>query len=145
MLLTSRYRLYNPNSGFHFWTTNSAENDYLGSIGWNQEGANYRLCVGSSSLDSSTAEPYFRLYNPNSGRHFWTSNSAEDDYLGVIGWNQEGINGYLFLSEVSGSIPLYRLYNPNSGGHFWTVNESEYNYLGSLGWNQEGIAGYVFP
>lgn len=139
-----RYCLYNPNNGFHFWTINTAEDFYLGSIGWNQEGANYRMYSSAGTVDSETATAYYRLYNPNSGRHFWTSNSAEDAYLGGIGWNQEGINGYLFLTSVTGSMPIYRLYNPNSGGHFWTVNEAEYIYLGSIGWNQEGIAGYVF-
>lgn len=139
----ARYRLYNPNSGFHFWTTNFAEDAYLGSLGWNQEGANYRMYSGEITVDGEVSKPYYRLYNPNSGRHFWTSNEAEYNFLGSIGWNQEGINGYLFLTSVTGTMPLYRLYNPNSGGHFWTVSEAEYNYLGSIGWNQEGIAGYV--
>ena len=143
-VLIPRYRLYNPNSGFHFWTTDANEDAYLGSIGWNQEGANYQLYSGEETINSETSSQYYRLYNPNSGRHFWTSNVSENSYLGSIGWNQEGINGYLFLATVTNSIPLYRLYNPNSGGHFWTVNEAEYNYLGSIGWNQEGIAGYVF-
>ena len=32
------YRLYIPNSGEHFYTANAAENDFLVSVGWNDEG-----------------------------------------------------------------------------------------------------------
>ena len=31
-----------------------------------------------------------RLYNPNSGQHFYTSNWDERDYLKKIGWHDEG-------------------------------------------------------
>ena len=33
----------------------------------------------------------YRLYNPNSGEHFYTSNVAERDMLISVGWSDEGI------------------------------------------------------
>lgn len=36
----------------------------------------------------------YRLYNPNSGEHFYTANSAERDNLKRLGWSLEGVAWY---------------------------------------------------
>ena len=36
----------------------------------------------------------FRMYNPNSGEHFYTGNQAERDTLVQAGWKYEGIGFY---------------------------------------------------
>ncbi len=36
----------------------------------------------------------YRLYNPNSGEHIYTSNAGERDYLDAVGWNYEGVACY---------------------------------------------------
>ena len=36
----------------------------------------------------------YRLYNPNSGEHFYTSSNGERDHLISLGWNYEGIGWY---------------------------------------------------
>jgi len=68
-----------------------------------------------------TVEMY-RLYNPNSGEYFYTSNPAELDALIGLGWNDEGIGWY------SGDVPkspLYRQYNPNAfaNNHNYTTSQ----------------------
>ena len=37
-----------------------------------------------------------RLYNPNSGEHFYTGDVSEKNYLSSIGWKYEGIERYSF-------------------------------------------------
>ena len=91
------------------------------------------------------AVPYYRLYNPNSFEHHWTTDANEYTVLGTIGWIQEGADGYVFASQVSGSEPLYRLYNPNDGLHLWTMDANEKKVLIGIGFIDEGIACYVFP
>ena len=86
----------------------------------------------------------YRLYNPNTFVHFWTTDANEYDTLGTIGWRKESIAGHLFQTQVTGSVPLYRLYNPGDGNHHWTMDIVERDSVVNAGWNDEGIAGYVF-
>ncbi len=128
------YRLYNPNSGEHFYTADSNEKKYLDAIGWNYEGTAWTAPVSSGS-------PVYRMYNPNAGDHHYTTNAAERDMLRNAGWNYEGIGWY---SADSQTTPLYRLYNPNAiaGAHHYTTNAAEKDMLASIGWRYEGLAWY---
>ena len=129
------YRMYNPNSGEHFYTGNPAERNHLVSLGWNYEG------VGFTAPTSSNT-PMYRLYNPNAGDHHYTSSMNERDHLVYVGWNYEGIGWY---ADDNKEVAQYRLYNPNAtgaGSHHYTSNIAERNYLISIGWKDEGIGFY---
>lgn len=127
------YRLYNPNSGEHFYTADVIERDHLDEIGWNYEGIGWYA--------PETGNPVYRLYNPNAGDHHYTLNVDERDHLVSVGWNYEGIGWY---SDVKERVPLYRLYNPNAvaGAHHYTVAYNEAEHLKEVGWNYEGIGWY---
>jgi len=128
------YRLYNPNSGEHFYTGKLAEADSLATVGWSYEG------IGWIAPDKSDT-PIYRLYNPNEGDHHYTANKFERDFLVTKGWKDEGIS---FYASKSGT-PIYRQYNPNAkaGAHNFTGSMSENNFLLTKGWKAEGIAFYV--
>ncbi len=131
------YRLYNPYSGEHLFTTNDWERQYLASIGWDDEGIAW-------TSPSSSGVPVYRLFNPYSGEHHYTSNLDERNYLIILGWLDEGIGWYSIDYHTKGT-PIYRLFNPyisGIGAHHYTKNESERDYLRSLGWNYEGIGWY---
>ena len=128
------YRLYNPNSGEHFYTSDQGERVYLISLGWEDEG------IGWVAPYSSRV-PVYRLYNPYGGEHHYTTNLAERDMLIAAGWNDEGIGWY---SDEAQTVPLYRQYNPNAyaNNHNYTKLIGENDYLVSLGWQEEGIGWY---
>ena len=132
------YRLYNPNSGEHFYTNRTGEGNKLVDAGWEYEGVAWIAPVSSGT-------PVHRLYNPNSGEHHYTENAGEKDSLVSIGWRYEGIGWY---SDDNQGTPLYRLYNPNAtgqyeaGGHHYTKNVDEKNDLIAAGWRDEGIGWY---
>ena len=128
------YRLYNPNSGEHFYTANDSEWDNLVNLGWRYEG------IGWYAPESSNT-PVYRLYNPNTGDHHFTTSSSERQMCIDAGWKDENIGWY---SDDAKSIPLYREYNPNVavGTHNYTSNQSEHENLVSLGWKDEGIGWY---
>lgn len=130
----SMHRLYNPNSGEHFYTAADNEKNHLVSVGWKYEGEGWK------APDKSNA-PVYRLYNPNAGDHHYTLNVNEKDALVKLGWNYEGIGWY---SDENKAVPLYREYNPNAkaGSHNYTPNKNEHNFLTSNGWKDEGIAWY---
>lgn len=127
------YRLYNPNSGEHFYTKTTSERDHLRSVGWRYEGIGWQA--------PASGNPVYRLYNPNAGDHHYTLNAGERDHLKKVGWRYEGISWY----SPSSGTPLYRLYNPNAkaGAHHYTPITSERDQLKKLGWRYEGIAWYA--
>jgi len=130
----SMYRMYNPNSGEHFYTAVASERDHLKQVGWTYEGVAWEAPVKSE-------HPVYRLYNPNGGDHHYTMSEEERDGLIVLGWRYEGIGWY---SDDDESVPLYRLYNPNAdtGSHHYTMSAEERDGLTKLGWQFEGIGWY---
>ena len=63
----------------------------------------------------------YRLYNPNSGEHFYTASTVERDAVIAAGWNDEGIG---WTAPTQG-IRVYRLYNSYAGEHHYTSSEVE--------------------
>ena len=128
------YRLYNPNSGEHFYTASLGERNHLISLGWNDEG------IGWVAPETSNT-PVYRLYNQNGGEHHYTTSIGERDHLISLGWNDEGIGWY---SDDARTVPLYRQYNPNAyaNNHNYTPSIRENDHLVSLGWQAEGIGWY---
>ncbi len=128
------YRLYNPNSGEHFYTSNYSEKTNLVSLGWNYEGIGWY-----APLESST--PVYRLYNKNGGEHHYTASVTERDRLVSLGWNYEGVG---FNSDDAQGVPIYRQYNPNAfaNNHNFTASRTENDRLVSYGWRYEGVGWY---
>ena len=98
------------------------------------------LCVLFVPVHAAGSEVImYRMYNPNSGEHFFTSDVNERNSLYLVGWNAEGVGWY---APTSSSVPVYRLYNKNGGEHHYTTNEAEKKMLVKLGWSDEGIGWY---
>ena len=130
------WRLYNPNTGEHFYTAHTYERDHLAQVGWRKEGQGWVAPTKSST-------PVYRLYNPviKGGDHHYTMNSNERDMLIKAGWRYEGVGWY---SDDAKGIALWRQYNPNAatGTHNYTVNTNERDMLIRAGWRNEGVAWY---
>ncbi len=128
------YRLYNPNSSEHFYTSDEAEKNKLVSLGWHDENIGWYAPTSSNT-------PVYRLYNQAGGEHHYTYDVEERNHLISIGWKYEGIGWY---SDDAKSVPLYRQYNPNmfANNHNYTADTEERDYLLSLGWHDENIGWY---
>lgn len=127
------YRLYNPNSGEHFYTASIGERDFLTNVGWKYEGGAWTA--------PRNGEDVYRLYNPNAGDHHYTTSKAEKDMLVKVGWKYEGVGW-----KSGGSSKVYRLYNPNAkgaGAHHYTLSKGEYDFLVEKGWKGEGVGWYA--
>lgn len=128
------YRLYNPNSGEHFYTRDNYEMVKCINYGWQFEGLGW-------VTPKTTDVPVYRVYNPNNGYHHYTVNQNEYEMLVNAGWSDEGI--HWFSSTEDGAIPMYREYNPATGQHNYTAEWGEHAILVTTqGWNDEGIAWY---
>lgn len=86
--------------------------------------------------------PLQRYWNPAVTDHFYTTNWSELGG-GAYGWGYEGIECYVFATQVPGSVPLYRYWNSGAGDHFYTTNWFELGG-GAYGWGYEGVQCYVF-
>ena len=130
----SMYRLYNTNSGEHFYTSSETERDMLVRVGWSYEGIGWLAPATSNT-------PVYRLYNEIGGEHHYTTSVDERDFLVSIGWNDEGIGWY---SDDNQSVPLYRQYNPNAfaNNHNYTTSLEENDWLVTVGWQAEGVGWY---
>jgi len=130
------YRLYNPNSGEHFYTAKAGERDHLVEVGWIYEGVGWIAPVKSDL-------PVYRLYNRVAGDHHYTMNAGERNaLLKIPGWVYEDVGWY--SDDKSTGVPLYRQYNPNAvtGSHNYTTNKAENDALVGIGWHAEGIGWY---
>lgn len=119
------YRLYNPNSGFHMFTSNHGEAQALSDAGWSDEGVGWKQGNGGR---------VYRLYNPNAGDHFFTTGLLEVVECVMAGWKLEGV-GF----KQGSAKNIYRLYNPNTSEHFFTASEGERDNLKNCGWRDEGV------
>lgn len=123
------YRLYNDTvaTPYHYWTRDHGEYIRLGSV-WKKEGIAF--WTGSASN-----MPLYRLYNPYSYTHMYTTDKTEYDNLVKQGWQGEGV---AFNVDAIGDWPVYRLYNKYSGEHMFTASTSERASLLNIGWTDEG-------
>ncbi len=130
-------RLYNFETGEHFYTLNSEEREVLIYAGWKDEG------IGFYAINDGNDHPLYRLYNPNTGDHHYTLSSEERDAIIMAGWKDEGIAWNTASADQGGIV--YRLYNPNCQGagiHHYTTSQEEYQTLMQMGWIGEETAFY---
>ncbi len=129
------FRLYNPNTGDHLFTTNKTEKTSLVKAGWKDEGVAWKV--------DDDRTPVYRLYNSfNNGDHMYTASLDECNSLIKLGWDYEGIVDYAAKNKDDG-VPVYRLYNDKGGNHMFTTNETEKKSLLNNGWKDEGVAWYT--
>lgn len=129
------YRLYNHNSGEHFYTLDAGEKNGLVKAGWTDEGIGW--------YTPEKGDQVYRLYNPNAGDHHYTESKGEYDNLVKLGWTGEG-KSFNSATKDQPRVPIYRAYNPNAkaGAHNFTASLTEQEGLVKVGWTDEKIGFY---
>jgi hypothetical protein len=62
----------------------------------------------------------------------------------LSGFGPVGIIGYVYPTQICGSVPLHATTGP--GDHWYTTDLIELNgIVGQTGWTDDGIAAYVVP
>ena len=102
------YRLYNPNSGEHFFTKNANGVYDLTALGWKYEGVAWHE-AGDTDV--------YRLYSRN--EHMYVTTIKEMADLWLAGWNLEKAAFKCWTAAGEGRVPVYRLYNRNGGKHMY--------------------------
>jgi hypothetical protein len=141
------YRSFNPNADYHFFTTSRNEFEVTVRNGLRDETSqNAGVAVFLSAGTNITA--IHRLRNPNTGRHYYTANTGERDFLIARKWIYEKDEGFVSTVQQPGMIPVNRMYNNNSGVHLYVESDSQRDailarYPGI--WESHGILGFGFP
>lgn len=128
------YRMYNPATKQHHFTTSHDEAQFCSNVGWEYEGASWKA--------PKSGDAVYRLYNPYTGEHLFTTAKCERDHLKALGWYDEKTGWYSETDEIKRN-PVYRLYSPVTAQHHYTPYESERNFLLKNGWSDEGIGFYA--
>ena len=136
-------RFYQFDKGFHLYTTDSKEIDYIkqqseaGELAYRYESEQFRVL--SDDKDSFTGEtleeakPVYRFFNTGTGAHLYTTDEKERSYIqdNLANYNFEGIQYYVFETEPVEieTIPMFRMLNTTSGSHLYTIDSKEFNYI----------------
>ncbi|KFI47917.1 InlB B-repeat-containing protein [Bifidobacterium biavatii] len=139
------YRVYNPNNGDHFFTTNASIQSSLVNLGWKAEGAPFKVAKPYADKDGNylnLGELIYSAYNPNTGEHLLVA-KGEAEGLAKAGWTNEGV--IFAVAQGSSSKSVYRVYNPNTNGpaHVY-VGKAEGASLVKLGWKWDNNAKPVY-
>lgn len=147
------FRLFRTDIGVHFYTTSTAERDFITSNldNYIYEGESFRSATPTA--DPLTGiKPVYRFLNSDTGTHFYTMSEVERDIISnnLTNYNFEGIAYYGYESDHPGATPLYRFYNSTTDTHFYTPSFVEKDsVLANLPNYQlesnDGIAFYVEP
>ncbi len=87
--------MYSPAAVDHFYTTDEAQrNNAINNLGFNDEGIAGYIYPSTSQL--CTSVPFYRMYQPTTHDHFYTTNEAErDNAIKNGGYQEEHIAGYI--------------------------------------------------
>lgn len=83
--------------------------------------------------------------------HFYTTSLADTDIVYGQGFTFDRVEGYLFSTQVAGTLPLYRLSrcvvvnNACDLEHRYTLSANARQSLVNAGWGVDRIEGYAFP
>lgn len=126
------YRLFNPATGAHAYTTSTTTRDNLVGQGWTNENVGWKAAKSSDT-------PVWQLHKGD--KYMYTKSDSERSALVGAGWTDEGT---AFYSDDDKSVSVYRLFNPANGDHFFTKSASERDSLvKDGGWKDEGTGFYA--
>ena len=137
--LHAMYRLYNPYTHEHLFTTDAAEKDNLVSLGWNFEGI-----TGKVYMHGEKGGVY-RLYNPTTGEHHYTTKEDEVAACVKAGWKNEGVKFFSALDADRQTVGMVSMYNPYEKKfyHHYTSDADEIAKMVKDGWRKEEIKWYA--
>ncbi len=136
---TTLYRLYNPYTHEHLFTTDAAEKDNLVSLGWNFEGI-----PGKVYMHGEKGGVY-RLYNPTTGEHHYTTKEDEVATCVKAGWKNEGVKFFSVLDNDKQTVGMVSMYNPYEKKfyHHYTADADEIAKMVKAGWIKEEVKWYA--
>jgi hypothetical protein len=108
--------------------------------------------VDLGAYEFQNLSPVYRFWSPVTGKHFYTIDAAEKDWLIETYsdvWTFEGIVYYACVqANEPNLLPVYRFWSSQLGGHFYTIDEAEKDNLIAQYpdvWTFEGPVFFAWP
>lgn len=157
--LATVVRMYNKWTGEHLFSTNALEVADLEARGWQNEGTYWKAPAAPFKDDKDVEHhgdnakymPVYRLYNPYTSDHLYTTDLVEYTNLMAAGWNGEDVkfmsaafpkadNKALVDYAEDDAEGIYRQFNPNVtvGTHNYG-GLAENNQVLAAGWKADGV------
>src|SRR5215467_12468056 len=98
--------------GDHFYTIDPAERDSaVRGGGYQFERIECYVFPPVVVPPPSGQTELFRLYNQDTGNHFYTTSDPEaQNAVTAAGFRRESVACYVFPTSTAGAVPLFRLY-----------------------------------
>lgn len=130
-------RFYNHRTFQHFYSAYDCDIKFLARLGYVNEGPAFN----TTPCTAGYAVPVYRLYNPTTRLHFWTTTNETPEQLqaGGSGFRQEaGVVFCVATPGMPGVHGIHRLYNPKTYIHVWAVDPtpSDLGILSKAGFSQ---------
>ncbi|KAJ7776253.1 hypothetical protein B0H16DRAFT_1003571 [Mycena metata] len=140
--LVPLFEIYAPANTVHFYTVDDS------TITSAMQSDVYTF-NGVAALIFPTTEPstvpFFCLVNTGISTFFYTTSATERSSALASGYSDDGIAGYVYPTQICGSVPLYRAHFIGANADYlYTTSAAERdNAVLNQGFVDEGIAGYV--
>jgi parallel beta-helix repeat protein len=134
------YHRRHPTTGDHLLTASVGEANNGAALGYTVD---HGIAFHAAIASRAGLVPVFRLLNPTSKLHFWTTSAGEKAVAAAsFGYTvDEGIGFHASPSAGPCLTGVYRL--QFAGNHVYTVSTAERDLLVAAGWADEGIRFYV--
>jgi hypothetical protein len=103
------------------------------------------VATAEVSAQASLTTAFYRLYNPNTGDNYNTTN-RNDAISPPAGYTYSSLDAFVSNSSQAGLIPFYRIYSPQRKDRYHTASWDEVvSATTTQGYTYEGISAYVYP
>ncbi|KAJ6450184.1 hypothetical protein C8R45DRAFT_849249, partial [Mycena sanguinolenta] len=135
--------LYLTSATEHFYTiyNNNVTNSMYGNPGTQYLGT----AAFIFSIQDTSTVPFHCLHSPAATTVFYTANETERLAALASGYTDYMTAGYIYPSQICGSVPLYRLHLiAANSDYIYTTSVTDRENAITSGFTYEGIAGYVY-
>ncbi|PPQ82738.1 hypothetical protein CVT26_000638 [Gymnopilus dilepis] len=115
-------------------------NNALNGFDWKLQGPAFLAWPNAQEL----TVPFYELIKQNPDELIFVTSPTGAPPV-VDGFTIQGIIGYVYETQVCGSVPLFVAFQEAATDRYYTTSALEHTSLVANGWVDEGIAAFVLP
>ncbi|KAJ7734991.1 hypothetical protein B0H16DRAFT_134628 [Mycena metata] len=136
-------QVYVPASTQHVYSiyNNNVTNFFVGNPSAQYQG----IAAFIFSIQDTSTVPFYCLHNSAVTAFLYTANQTELAIALASGYTLSFTAGYIYPTQICGSVPLYRLhFIAANSDYIYTTSVTDRENAIAMGFTYEGVAGYVY-